>query len=110
MDNRSDGRVRDDPGRDSDDRGTDDLENRQGEVRMAEVKPIPDGYPRVSAYLYIDGAAKAIEFYQAVFDATERGRMGGPDGKVGHAELQIGDSVVMLADEHPSMGILGPKT
>jgi PhnB protein len=77
---------------------------------MAEVKPIPDGYPRVSAYLYIDGAAKAIEFYQAVFDATERGRMGGPDGKVGHAELQIGDSVVMLADEHPSMGILGPKT
>jgi PhnB protein len=77
---------------------------------MAEVKPIPDGYPQVSAYLYIDGAAKAIEFYQAVFGATERARMSGPDGKVGHAELQIGDSVVMLADEHPSMGILGPKT
>lgn len=77
---------------------------------MTGVKPIPDGYPRVSAYLHIGGAAAAIDFYKDVFGATERIRMGGPDGKIGHAELQIGDSVVMLADEHPEMGILGPKT
>ena len=77
---------------------------------MANVKPIPDGYPRVTPYLYIDGAGAAIDFYGAVLGATERMRMGGPDGKVGHAELQIGDSVIMLADEHPDMGIRGPKT
>lgn len=77
---------------------------------MADVKPIPDGYPRVTPYLYIDGAGAAIDFYGAVLGATERMRMGGPDGKVGHAELEIGDSVIMLADEHPDMGALGPKT
>lgn len=76
---------------------------------MAEVTPIPDSYPRVCPYLHIDGAADAIEFYKQVFGATERFRMDGPDGKVGHAELAIGDSVVMLADEHPDMGIRGPK-
>jgi PhnB protein len=74
------------------------------------VKPIPDGYPRVTPYLYIDGAAAAIEFYGNVLGATERMRMGGPDGKVGHAELQLGDSVIMLADEHPDMNIRGPKS
>jgi PhnB protein len=77
---------------------------------MPDVKPIPDNYPRVCPYLYIDGAAAAIDFYESVFGATERGRMGGPDGKIGHAELQIGDSVIMLADEHPDMGAAGPKT
>ena len=77
---------------------------------MANVKPIPDGYPRITPYLYIDGAGAAIDFYGAVLGATERMRMAGPDGKVGHAELQIGDSVIMLADEHPEMGIRGPKT
>jgi PhnB protein len=77
---------------------------------MADVKPIPDDYPRVCAYLHIGGAAAAIDFYKSIFGATERIRMGGPDGKIGHAELQIGDSVVMLADEHPEMGIVGPKT
>jgi PhnB protein len=60
-------------------------------------------------YLHIDGAADAIEFYKQVFAATERMRMGGPDGKIGHAELAIGDSVLMLADEYPDMGIRGPK-
>jgi PhnB protein len=75
---------------------------------MADVKPIRDGYPRVCPYLHIDGAGAAIDFYVDVFGATERMRMGGPDGKVGHAELAIGDSVVMLADEHPEMGIKGP--
>jgi len=74
----------------------------------AAVKTIPDGYPTVSAYLCVDGAAQAIEFYKSVFGATERIRMAGPDGRVGHAELAIGDSVVMLADEHPEMGVLGP--
>ena len=74
------------------------------------VNPIPDGYPQVSPYLVVDGAAAAIDFYSQVLGAKERMRMGGPDGKVGHAELQIGDSLVMLADEFPEMGAVGPKT
>ena len=73
------------------------------------VKPIPDGYPRVTPYLIVDGAAAAIDFYASVLGATERMRMGGPDGKVGHAEIEIGDSVIMLADEHPEMDARGPK-
>src|SRR3954465_2256877 len=73
------------------------------------VKPIPDGYPRVSPYLIVDGAAKAIDFYTTVLGANERMRMGGPDGKVGHAELVLGDSLIMLADEFPDMGAAGPK-
>ena len=73
------------------------------------VKPIPDGYPRVSPYLVVDGAADAIDFYTQVLGATERMRMGGPEGRVGHAELEFGDSLVMLADEHPEMGYVGPK-
>jgi PhnB protein len=74
------------------------------------VNPIPDGYPRVTPYLIVDGAAAAIDFYKSVLGATERMRMGEPDGKVGHAELEIGDSVIMLADEHPEMDARGPKT
>jgi PhnB protein len=77
---------------------------------MAKVKPIPEGYPRVSPYLCIDGAPAAIEFYRTVFGATERMRMAGPDGRIGHAELQIGDSVVMLSDEFPEMDMRGPKS
>jgi PhnB protein len=73
------------------------------------VKPIPDGYPRVSPYLVVDGAAQAIDFYTQVLGATERMRMGGPEGRVGHAELEFGDSLVMLADEYPEMGYVGPK-
>jgi len=73
------------------------------------VKPIPDGYPRVTPYLIVDGAAAAIEFYESVLGARERMRMGGPDGKVGHAELGVGESVIMLADEHPEMNARGPK-
>jgi PhnB protein len=68
---------------------------------MATVKPIPDGYPRVIPYLSVDGAADEITFITQVFGAEERVRMGGPDGKIGHAELAIGDSVVMLADAFP---------
>ena len=74
------------------------------------INPIPDGYPRVTPYLIVDGAAAAIEFYKSVLGATERMRMAGPDGKVGHAELEIGDSVIMLADEHPELNARGPKT
>ncbi len=74
------------------------------------VNPIPDGYPRVTPYLIVDGADAAIDFYKSVLGASERMRMDGPDGRVGHAELEIGDSVVMLADEHPEMDIRGPKT
>lgn len=73
------------------------------------VKPIPDQYPRVMPYLIVDGAAAAIDFYTSVFGATERMRMPGPDGRLGHAELEMGDSVIMLADENPEMGIHGPK-
>lgn len=73
------------------------------------VKPVPDQYPRVMPYLIVDGAAAAIDFYTSVFGATERMRMPGPDGRLGHAELEMGDSVIMLADENPEMGIHGPK-
>jgi PhnB protein len=74
------------------------------------VKPIPDGYPRVTPYLYVGGAREAIDFYRSILGAEERMSMPGPDGKVGHAELTIGDSVIMLADEFPDMGALGPKS
>jgi PhnB protein len=76
---------------------------------MADVKPIPEGYPQVIPYLCVDGGDAAIEFYSQVLGATERVRMPAPGGKVGHAELQIGDSMIMLADEFPEMGVRGPK-
>lgn len=72
------------------------------------VKPIPDGHDGVSPYLFIAGAAKAIDFYIKVFKAVELFHMPGPDGKIMHAELRIGHSVVMLADEFPEMGAKGP--
>ncbi len=77
---------------------------------MANVKPIPDEYPQVIPYLAIDGATAAIEFYGKVLGTTERMRMPGPDGKIGHAELQLGNAVIMLADEYPDMGTRGPKS
>ncbi|HTL84317.1 MAG TPA: VOC family protein [Acidimicrobiia bacterium] len=73
------------------------------------VKPIPDGSPRVVPYLTIEGADKAIEFYKNVLGATETVRMPGPDGNIGHAEMTIGDSLIMLADAAPAMNILGPN-
>jgi len=76
---------------------------------MANVKPIPDGYPQVTPYLAVDGASAAIDFYSKVFGATERMRMPAPGGRIGHAELEIGDSLIMLADEHPELGVRGPK-
>jgi PhnB protein len=74
------------------------------------AKSIPDNYPQVMPYLIVDSAGEAIEFYKSVFGATERMRLGGPDGKVGHAELEIGEAVIMLADENPAMNIEGPKS
>ncbi len=77
----------------------------------AKVNPIPSGYHSITPYLVIQGAAEAIDFYKKVFGATELMRMPNPkDGTIGHAELKIGDSVVMLADEHPQMGYRGPQT
>jgi PhnB protein len=72
------------------------------------VKPIPDGYHSVTPYLIVKGAAQAIDFYEAAFGATEVYRMAGPGGKVGHAEIMIGSSRVMLADEHPERGAVAP--
>jgi PhnB protein len=71
---------------------------------MSKIHYIPKGYNSVTPYLVVKGAAKAIEYYKNVFGATEVMRMAGPDGHIGHAELQIGDSRIMLADENPSMG------
>ena len=73
------------------------------------VKPIPQGYHSVTPYLIIKGAANAIEFYKKVFGATEKFRMPMADGRLGHAEIVVGDSVIMLADEHPERGYLGPQ-
>jgi PhnB protein len=77
---------------------------------MASMKSIPEGYSTVTPYLIVDGAAKAIDFYKHAFGASERFRLGAPGGRVGHAELTIGGSVIMLADEHPEIGELGPRS
>ena len=74
------------------------------------VKPIPEGYHSVTPYLVLDDATRAIEFYKKAFGAVELLRMPAPGGKIGHAEIRIGDSHIMLADEFPERGILGPKT
>lgn len=74
------------------------------------VKPIPDGYSTVTPYLILDGAADAIAYYTKVFGAVTKVRMDAPGGRVAHAEIEIGDSVVMLGDEAPAMGALGPRS
>lgn len=73
-----------------------------------KVKPIPDGYSTITPYLSIKGAADAIEFYKRAFGAKELMRLAQPDGRIGHAELQLGDSRVMLADEFPDMEFRSP--
>jgi PhnB protein len=75
---------------------------------MSPVKAIPQGYHSVQPYLHVHGAAQAIEFYKGVFGATEVMRMPQPDGRIGHAEIRIGDTIVMLADEAPERGIHSP--
>jgi PhnB protein len=77
---------------------------------MAHVKPIPDGYHTITPYLIIRGAAQAMEFYAKAFGAKEQFKMPAPDGKIGHAEMRIGNSVIMLADENPAMGHKSPAT
>lgn len=72
------------------------------------VKPIPEGYHSVTPHLCVKGAERAIEFYKKAFSATER--MVQPGGRVGHAEIQIGDSVIMLADEFPEMDARSPQS
>jgi len=74
----------------------------------AKVKPVPDGYRTITPYLSIKGAANAIDFYKKAFGATEVMRMAEPDGRVGHAEVLIGDSRVMLADESPDIDFRSP--
>ena len=74
------------------------------------TKPIPDGYHTATPYLIIRGAGDAIVFYKKAFGATELFRFPTPDGKIGHAEIKIGDSPIMLADEYPEMGYKGPAT
>ena len=74
------------------------------------VKPIPEGYHSVTPYLIIKGASAAIDYYKKVFGATEIMRFPTPDGQIGHAELKIGDSPIMLADEMPGRGYVSPKT
>jgi PhnB protein len=74
------------------------------------VKPIPDGYHTATPYLIVKEAAKAIEFYRAAFGAEELMRFAEPGGKVAHAEIKIGDSPIMLADEYPDMGFRGPQS
>lgn len=76
---------------------------------MSTVKPIPEGYTAVTAYLSVRGASKAIEFYKKVFGAKELFRMPGPNESIGHAEIQIGDARLMLADEHPAFGNKSPQ-
>lgn len=76
---------------------------------MADVKPIPEGYHSITPYLIVDGAAQALEYYKKAFNATELFRME-HEGKIGHAEMKIGDSPFMLSDEHPEMGYRGPKS
>jgi PhnB protein len=77
---------------------------------MPDVKPIPDSYPRVSPHLSVVGAADAIDFYKSVFGASERMRMGTPDGKVAHAELELDGSVIMIGEEMPGGTDPSPKT
>src|SRR4051794_39226012 len=74
------------------------------------VKPIPDGYHTVTPYLIVKDAASALDFYKEAFGATESLRMAGPGGKVMHAEIKIGDSSIMMADEFPEMGAQSPQS
>jgi PhnB protein len=84
------------------------LETNYRRFDMADVKPIPEGYHSVTPYLIIDGATAALDFYKKAFGAVELFRME-HEGKIGHAEIKIGDSRIMLADEQPNMGYVSPQ-
>jgi PhnB protein len=79
------------------------------EKERAGVKPIPDGYHTATPYLIVSDAAKAIDFYKRAFGATELMRMDAPNGRVAHAEIKIGNSILMLGEENPKVGIRGPQ-
>jgi PhnB protein len=83
-------------------------ERRESVTKLA--KPIPEGYHTATPYLIVNGAASAIEFYKKAFGAAELMRFAQPDGKIGHAEIRIGDSRIMLADEYPEMGYRSPQS
>lgn len=74
------------------------------------VKPVPEGYHTITPFLTVRDAARAIEFYKQAFGAEERGVARDPDGKIMHAELKIGDSIIMLSDEYPDFGSLSPQS
>lgn len=74
------------------------------------VKPIPDGYRGATPYLCCRDASRAIEFYQQAFGAAEVMRLAEPGGKIGHAEIKIGDALIMISDEYPEMGVRSPQT
>ncbi|CAN7217144.1 VOC family protein [Pseudoduganella sp. LjRoot289] len=76
---------------------------------MTQVAPIPEGFHTITPHLVCEGAADAIEFYKKAFNAVEMGRMPGPGGKVMHAQVKIGSSIVMLVDDFPEWGSIGPK-
>jgi PhnB protein len=82
----------------------------RGAKKIRRVGHIPAGYHEVTPYLSVRGATRALEFYKQAFGATEVMRMPGPEGKLGHAEIQIGGSRVMLSDEYPEMQFMGPET
>jgi PhnB protein len=75
-----------------------------------KTKPIPDGYHTITPYLIVKGAAAAIDFYMRAFGAAEKTRLGGPGGKIMHAEILVGDSPIMLADEYPQMNAFSPPS
>jgi PhnB protein len=76
----------------------------------AETKPIPEGYHTATPYLIVNDVARAIDFYKQAFGATELMRMAGPAGRIMHAEVKIGDSIIMLGGENPQMGVRGPQS
>jgi PhnB protein len=82
---------------------------KKGPAKKA-VAPVPAGHPAISPYLIVDDATRALEFYKKAFGARELMRHAGPDGRIGHAEVRIADSIVMLADEHPAVNARSPKT
>ena len=77
---------------------------------MAQVKPVPQGYHTATPYLTIKNAARALDFYKKAFGAQEVARMDAPDGKVAHAEIKVGDSMIMIAEEMPGSGNRSPES
>lgn len=77
---------------------------------MAKVKPVPEGFHTVTPYLVVDDGARALDFYQKAFGAKERMRMPGPDGKISHAEITIGDSIIMLGPAQADTGVRSPQS